>query len=759
MKKRLWALVLALLLLAAVPATAGAGSGSVLYSGSCGSGVSYVLYDSGALHITGSGAMTDNFTFPFDSGSASPVTSVTVGRGVTHIGAAAFKNFRNLTAVSLSSTVRSLGASAFEQCRALTAVTIPEGVTALPKRAFYNCRYLTAVTLPSTLRSIGTEAFMYCLELPVLTIPEGVTTIESKTFGYCTALQTVHLPSTLTTIRLNAFAYSGLTSITLPNSVRTIGSYAFMGTKLTSIALPEGMTMVDDFVFQDCSRLQTVHLPATVTTIGQAAFAGCGFESLYLPDTVTVMGRYALQGCAALQTVRLPGSLVTLSEGLLADCAALQTLGLPNTLTTVSANALRGCAALREVYYNATAQRWAEVTVEAGNEALKSAAWRWQVTFTRQPQSVRTIAGRTAVFSVSTDRTAGLSYCWQYSSGSGWKNCTLTGCDTAQLTVADVSAYENCYFRCVVTDLMGAVAVSQSAQLTLVPAPVITVQPVGVTVAKGATARTAVTASGEGLSYAWYVRDRDDTAWWRSTITAAQYAVTMTVERMGRQVYCVVTDSYGRSVRSHTVTLGMIPSPLEITAQPVGETVAKNAAAAVEVKAEGDGLSYTWYVRDRSDGDWWRSSLTTARYSVTMTPARRWRQVYCVVTDIHGRSVRSDTVTLDMVPTTLAITAQPVSVSVDAGKTAQVSITAVGDGLTYQWYYVDDHESGYDRGVHVPNRYASAYTDVGHHKSSYTGSTYSITMTEERAGRRVYCVVTDAYGLSVQSETVTLGMN
>ena len=64
---------------------------------------------------------------------------------------------------------------------------------------------------------------------------------------------------------------------------------------------------------------------------------------------------------------------------------------------------------------------------------------------------------------------------------------------------------------------------------------------------------------------------------------------------------------------------------------------------------------------------------------------------------------------------------------------------AAGNGLKYTWY---TKSSG-----------AKKYT-----KSSVTKSTYSVTMNSKVDGRRVYCVVKDKYGKTVQSKTITLRM-
>ena len=42
------------------------------------------------------------------------------------------------------------------------------------------------------------------------------------------------------------------------------------------------------------------------------------------------------------------------------------------------------------------------------------------------------------------------------------------------------------------------------------------------------------------------------------------------------------------------------------------------------------------------------------------------------------------------------------------------------------------------------------------YKSSITDSEYKLTLSEDRIGRKVYCVITDAFGNSIQTETVTL---
>ena len=65
----------------------------------------------------------------------------------------------------------------------------------------------------------------------------------------------------------------------------------------------------------------------------------------------------------------------------------------------------------------------------------------------------------------------------------------------------------------------------------------ITKQPESVKVAEGALANVKVTASGEGLKYAWWIAAAGSTSFSKSSVTAASYSVAMNATRAGRQLY------------------------------------------------------------------------------------------------------------------------------------------------------------------------------------------------------------------------------
>ncbi|MBP3387587.1 MAG: hypothetical protein J6L23_03525, partial [Clostridia bacterium] len=268
----------------------------------------------------------------------------------------------------------------------------------------------------------------------------------------------------------------------------------------------------------------------------------------------------------------------------------------------------------------------------------------------------------------------------------------------------------------------------------------ITKQPTNVTVANGEKAATTVTATGEGLKYTWYyTSNKSGVEFFVSSVTGATYSTTMDATRDGRKVYCVITDKYGNTVKTNTVTLSM-KSGLAITKQPTNVTVANGEKAATTVTATGEGLKYTWYYTSNKAGvEFFVSSVTGATYSTTMDSTRDGRKVYCVITDKYGNTVKTNTVTLSM-KSGLAITKQPTNVTVANGSKAATTVTATGEGLTYTWYYTSNGKT------------------TEFYKSSVTGATYSTTMDATRDGRKVYCVITDKYGNTVKTNTVTLSM-
>ena len=163
--------------------------------------------------------------------------------------------------------------------------------------------------------------------------------------------------------------------------------------------------------------------------------------------------------------------------------------------------------------------------------------------------------------------------------------------------------------------------VSKTTTVSKKAALKITKQPVSVTKPSGVTSKVSVTASGDGLTYTWYVKNAGATKFTVSSVKTNTYSVKMSSSNANRQVYCVVKDKYGKSVKTNTVTLKM-GKTLTITKQLASVTAHENYMATVSFVASGDALSYAWYVKNADATSFTLDkSVTGTKYSVTMTEA------------------------------------------------------------------------------------------------------------------------------------------
>jgi len=363
------------------------------------------------------------------------------------------------------------------------------------------------------------------------------------------------------------------------------------------------------------------------------------------------------------------------------------------------------------------------------------------VTVKELPETVEAEIGEKAAVTVEATGK-NLTYTWYFANPGKDTFSVTTAFIGPEYSVAMSESRNGRRIYCLVTDENGFFAKTNIVTLCLPRNELaIVTQPVDVTAAEGEKATVTFEATGDGLAYTWYYANPGKDTFSKTTsFTSNTYEVTMSTARSGRRVYCVVTDKYGNAVQTDTVTLFMPMNVAAIVSQSKSVWVPEGEKAVVTVEATGDGLTYKWYYKNPGASKYtYTDSFKGNTYSVTMTEARSGRYVYCKVTDKYGNTVKSKTVSVNM-QTPLEIVTQPKSVKVAEGEKATVTVEAQGDGLTYKWYYKDPGGTKYK------------YTD------SFKSNTYSITMSDARSGRYVFCRVYDKYGNMVKTNTVSLRM-
>ena len=705
---------------------------ATIATGSCGDAMTWSLDSNGTLTINSSGNMCD---FGYASYQ--------------------WENYEDkIRSVVFTGNITSIGRNAFYRCTNLTDITIPDTVTMICDSAFSGCKSLTSIKIPNSVKDIGQGAFSGCTSLTSINIPYGVTMIEPGTFSNCTNLTSVTIPNSVTEICHNAFRHcESLKSITIPNSVTSIDAWAFWGcTSLTSISLPNNITSIGNGLFNSCSNLTSVSIPDSVTTIGDHSFFECTrLSSIIIPEGVTSIGWNAFYGCKRLKNITIPEGVTYIDEGAFSYCQGLRCVTLPTSLSSLDCSSFSDCDSLDTVYYAGTADQFNQIRVcDRGAESetdigeiFGNASVIFEISpisINTQPQDYTGKVGNTAVFSVAAAGT-NLKYQWQTYSDGTWKNSSMTGYNTATLSVPVVSSRNGYKFRCVVTDTYNQIKTSSAATLNVNDTSIsITTQPKDYTGTVGSTATFKVAIRGTGLKYQWQTYSNG--SWKNSSLpgyNTATLSVPVTASRNGYKFRCVITDSGNNILVTDYATLNVIV-PLSIIIQPKDYTGAIGNTATFKVTAQGTGLKYQW--QTYSNGAWKNSSLpgyNTATLSVPITTARNGYKFRCVVTDSSNKTVTSNAAILTVTTAAgLSITTQPKNYSGAVGSTASFKVVAQGTGLKYQW-------QTYSNG-----------TWKNSSLSGYNTSTLSVPVTTARNGYKFRCVVTDSLNKTVTSNAVTL---
>ena len=116
-----------------------------------------------------------------------------------------YYTYSRLSYLNLPDGIKSIGESAFEECRNLSHIVLSDELTSIGNRAFYGCTALTEIIFPEALLTIGDYAFYNCGAIENVIIPDNVTSIGGNAFGYCKQIKTVTIGENVTSIGGSAF--------------------------------------------------------------------------------------------------------------------------------------------------------------------------------------------------------------------------------------------------------------------------------------------------------------------------------------------------------------------------------------------------------------------------------------------------------------------------------------------------------------------------------------------------------------------------
>lgn len=232
-------------------------------------------------------------------------TVVFTGRtkNLTVIGAAAFKETKNLNTISLPDTIKTISKEAFYDS-GIENIHLPKDLKQIGTRAFAKSE-LKNIVIPNKTKNLGEYAFLDCEELTEITLPESVTKIPSGIFENCYSLKTVNAPnvdtvcdhafyncknletfdfSKLQSLELMAFAYTGIRKAVFSDRLVNFGAAIFFNCKNLQIVDMKTCKIqkIPYQCFCFCNELKDIQLSQDVTAFDNDCFSRAKLNKLVI---------------------------------------------------------------------------------------------------------------------------------------------------------------------------------------------------------------------------------------------------------------------------------------------------------------------------------------------------------------------------------------------------------------------------------------------------------------------------------------------
>lgn len=323
-----------------------------------------VSYDNGSTWTTSSVTPT------FIDHKASECIKVAALNGSGHtIGMVSCNNSTSLTSAETY--------KAFNQfkCSIKSFVFGGCSVTRLEDYAFDGYKNVTSITVPSSVTYIGYGAFgTYTFQSkPNQLIVEATTPPDINAFAFNTSINdpepnVIKVPCSALYDYLNdtnwiryydrIYTIENCVTPPIPNNVKIFCVYLYG----TAESLRSGSTLCDgstvlskadinNVMGGSSNKLREILIGDCITSISAKTFYDSQYNLLkvYIPDTVTSIGYYAFYNCYSIQSINIPSGVTSIEDGTFQGCHRLSSVIIPSGVTSIGERAFYFCERLTSI--------------------------------------------------------------------------------------------------------------------------------------------------------------------------------------------------------------------------------------------------------------------------------------------------------------------------------------------------------------------------------------------------------------------------
>ena len=213
----------------------------------------------------------DGNAFRADAAGKHPLSGVKhlyIANGIAYVGKNAFADAPDLQTVSLPSSLKSISAGMFFNCKQLVAVSIlvDANLDAIEKLAFAGCSSLASFEIPASVSDIEETAWMGCTSLTDFVL-HGENSYLHVDHG---ALYDCH------GVLLHYSAAKADKRYAVRFGTLRVGNAAFSGNPyIEEVELPITVETISTAAFSHCASLRKVEFVGEVSSIGLHAFEQC----------------------------------------------------------------------------------------------------------------------------------------------------------------------------------------------------------------------------------------------------------------------------------------------------------------------------------------------------------------------------------------------------------------------------------------------------------------------------------------------------